>query len=282
MRIARKQRGFTIIEVLIVLAVTAAMFLMAAIAVSGKQNTTEFQQAINDVQSKIQQSISNVTAGDYPDIGNFTCSAAPGGPITFQAGQPNQQGANGGCVFLGSALQFGVKGTNSRQFNAYTIAGLQQDSGRNEVTSLAAATPLAIAPSLSSPSMPSAIVTSQLLNGLAIAWMKSGNQDLAAVAFISTLGQDNINDGAVSGSQSINLYAVPAADASGHNAMIPADSATAVEVINNNLASAAANPSQGVQICFASGTTNQSGLITIGSNGRSLSDTLQIKDGKSC
>ena len=56
-------------------------------------------------------------------------------------------------------------------------------------------------------------------------------------------------------------------------------------VIDANLGSDADNlnnPSSGVSICFASGTTNQSGLITIGGNGRQLSVKLSIMGDSTC
>jgi hypothetical protein len=43
------------------------------------------------------------------------------------------------------------------------------------------------------------------------------------------------------------------------------------------------NPSNGVSICFASGGTNQSGLVTIGGSGHPLSVTLKVMEStKTC
>jgi prepilin-type N-terminal cleavage/methylation domain-containing protein len=270
MKQARKQRGFTIIEVLVVLAVTGAMFLLAVVAINGKQNQTEFNQAINDIRSEIQQQIDQVAAGDYPNTGNFTCNGTSGS-LNILPGA-NKQGSNDGCVYLGKVLQFGVHGTDPQQYLSYTIAGLQDNNGN-----LTAAKPTAIAPGITTNtggSFPNASVSNILHNGLTAVKMTSGGGNIGAVAFISNLGQYS-GGSLLSGSQQISLIPVG-------GSFLDTTSRNTVDAINKNLDTSTVNPSGGVQICFASGGTNQSGLITIGSGGRELSVTLEIKDGRSC
>lgn len=272
MRRARRQRGFTIVETLIVLAVTGAMFLLAVIAISGKQNQAEFDQAINDIQSQIQQQIDQVAAGDYTNTGNFTCNGASGN-LNIQPGT-NQQGSNDGCVYLGKVLQFGVRNTDPQQYIAYAIAGLKDNNG-----SLASADPTAIAPGVvtnAQAGFPNASVANMLHNGLTVVKMTSGGSGIGAVAFISSLGQYN-GGTLLSGSQQIDL--IPVGGTALNDTAPPNNT---VDRIHANLAGSPRNPSGGVQICFASGSTNQSGLITIGSGGRKLSVTLQIMGGRSC
>jgi hypothetical protein len=57
--------------------------------------------------------------------------------------------------------------------------------------------------------------------------------------------------------------------------------AAAAEAINSRLGTSPINVG-GVRICFVSGGTDESGLITIGSNNRQLSVTLSIKGNKTC
>jgi prepilin-type N-terminal cleavage/methylation domain-containing protein len=266
MELTRKQRGFTIVEVLVVLAVTSAMFILAASAINGKQNVAEFQQSINDIRSSIQQEIDQVAAGDYPNTGNFTCDGTLG-TLLIQPGTGNQ-GSNTGCIYLGKVLQFGVHGTNPQQFISYTIAGLQNNAG-----SLVTAKPTAIAPgnTTNTPPFPDASVSNELHDGLNVVSMKSGGNNFGAVAFISSLGQYS-GGTLLSGSQNISLIPV-------NTSALNATPQTTVDAINKKLATSPQNPNGGVQICFASAGTNQSGLITIGSGIQNLSVTLQIKDG---
>ena len=279
MKLARQQRGFTIVETLIVLAVTGLLFVMAAVAVNGEQGRAEFHQAINDVQSEIQQTIDQVAAGDYQNTGNFTCKVGMSGNLDIQ--NPgvggSDQGSNTGCTFLGKVLQFDVK-NNPEQYIVYPIAGLQKDNSGNEVSTLAAAAPTAIAPGTGTKSdnssIPDASVPGALNNGLTVVSMTGGGNNIGAVAFISSLGQFSQGK-LLSGSQQIDLYPV---NGSARNTTSP----VTVDAIDSGLANSPQNPKSGVKICFASGTTDQSGLITIGSNGSNLAVTLQIKNGRNC
>lgn len=266
---ARKQRGFTIIEVLIVLAVTAAMFLLAVLSINGKQDTAEFQQAINDIRSSLQQEIDQVAAGDYSNTGNFTCNGT-GGSLVITKGT-NKQGSNTGCIYLGKVLQFGVKSTNPQAYISYPIAGLQSNTG-----TLASAAPDVIAPgnATNKGNFPDASITNALHYGLHVVKMTGGGGNIGAVAFISSLGQYNGGQ-LVSGSQTLSLVPIK-------NSLLNVTEKATVDAINNNIVTSPVNPSGGVQICFASGGTKQSGLITIGGGGQQLSITLKIYGDLTC
>lgn len=267
------QQGFTVVEVLIVLAVTGILFVSAAVTIVGKQNQAQFDQAIRQVQSQIQQTINDVSIGYYPNLNNFTCSAS-GGALSISSGS-STQGTNTGCVFLGKVMQFGV-GSNPEQFTTFTLAGLQQDTSGNQILSLASSKPLAIATTPSHSGIPNAYVTTDLEGGLSVVNMKYSSRNVGAVAFVSNLAPSG-SSSVVSGSQQVGLVPI---DGTNLNA---SQTATA-EVIDNQLSSGTAtmNPTGGVQVCVASGSTNQSGLITIGGNGRDLSVTLSIKGNKTC
>jgi prepilin-type N-terminal cleavage/methylation domain-containing protein len=264
-----KERGFTIVETLIVLAVMGALFISATLLVTGRVSQVEFTQAMNDTQSVLQQTISQVGAGYYANTGNFTCNGTSG-TLVINAGV-NKQGSNTGCIFLGKAIQFGVKDTDPQQFRTYTIAGLQKG------TDLPSSRPVAIAPGFTTNAVggyPDVSVPNVLRSGLTVAWMRSGGVNIGAVAFVSGLGQYNGTE-LLSGAQQVSLVPVT-------GSALDSTTKIAVDAINNNLKTSPVSPSGGVQICFASGTTQKSGLITIGSNGRELSVTLQIKNGRNC
>ncbi len=263
---ARKQRGFTIIEVLIVLAVTAAMFLLVVLSINGKQDTAEFQQSINDIRSRLQQEIDQVAAGEYANTGNFTCDGTSG-VLVITAGT-NIRGSNNGCVYLGKVLQFGVQKTNPQQFITYTIAGLQSNTG-----TLASAKPAVVIPT-GAPNPSYYYTTNELHYGLNVVSMSSNGTNIGAVAFISSLGQFSGGQ-LLSGSQTVDLIPVSAT-------ALNASPATSILAINKHLASSPVNPSNGVKICFASGGTKQSGLITIGGGGQQLTIALKIYGDSTC
>lgn len=268
-------RGFTMIEVLIVLAVTGALFVSAVALITGRQGQTEFDTAIHDMQSQIQQTITEVSNGYYPNLGNFTCTATVSGP-SIMSGNTGQ-GSNTGCIFLGKAIQFGMPSTDPQQFDTYSIAALQKDGSGNDITSLADGKPTVIAPTSASPGTPNGIQTRIQQGGLTVQSMSYGTSrtPIGAVAFVNSLASYGSNGAIVSTSEHVDV--VPVAGSA-----IGSSTVAAADTINSKLVGSPVDPDGGVFICFASGTTNQSGLVTIGSNGRQLSVTLDVKDGKTC
>src|SRR5688572_13139275 len=98
---ASRQGGFTVIEVIIVLAISGALFVSAAIMISGRQNQTAFDQSVQQIHSQIQQALNEVSAGYYPNNTDFQCTAlVSGSPPTISSGSASQ-GTNSGCIFLG-------------------------------------------------------------------------------------------------------------------------------------------------------------------------------------
>jgi len=272
--------GFTIVEVMVVLAVTGALFISAVSLISGRQNRTQFTVAINEVESQTQQVISDVSTGFYPTANNINCSlnAATNTP-QFSAGS-NQQGTNQDCTFMGKAIQFGIKNTNPEAFWVYSLAGLRQIAGGIDAQTLTQANPKIVT---LNPSNPTDTTTDQefLRNGLTTGKMTYTNggvtKDIVAVAFVSDLSPSA--SGLVSGAQAVNV--LPIVSTTGLT--VPTTQATTVASINTNLTSAPINPDGGVSICFLSGSTQQVGIITIGgSNQRQNSVTLSIRGTHTC
>ena len=277
MKGGKKARGFTVVETLIVLAVTGGLFAAVALTLSGRQQRTQFTQGVQEIQSQIQQVINDVGSGYFPSTSGFSCTSALAGPLMTTG--TNEQGTNGGCIFLGKAIQFGVSGTDPEQFNIFTIAGLQRTPTGEEVSSptgvppYSEAKPLTVAP----PSSPKELTDKQKLRyGLTTLQPYFGvsKTPISSVAFVNSLAA--YSGGTItSGSQQVRVVPIPG---TWHQT-----SAQAATDINTKLrTSNDVDPDGGVSICFVSGGSNQSGLITIGNNGRQLSVTLSIKGNKTC
>jgi prepilin-type N-terminal cleavage/methylation domain-containing protein len=119
--------GYTIVEVMIVLAVSGVMFVMAANFINGKNARTQFQQGSNELGSRMQGVIEEVTDGQYTDI-PFTCSRA--GSSLAVTGAVRPQGTNPECVFIGKLAHFSVNpnpsgfGSGDRtKYEVFTLAG---------------------------------------------------------------------------------------------------------------------------------------------------------------
>lgn len=263
-----KAHGFTVTETLIVLAVTGGLFLVVAASLSGRQARTQFEQSVNEVRSQIQQTINEVGAGFYPNTNNFNCTIGGSGPV-FTAAGSNDQGENVGCTFLGKAIQFRVGTSDPEIMKIYTIAGRQRTVAGDEPINYSQASARVVAPSTSSPSTPDATETKPLLYGLTT----TGTNTTGTIAFVNKLSASATS--IISGEQQVNVIPVT-------NTPYGLSQQDGAQRINNNLGSSTVNPSGGVSLCFRSAGTNQSGLITIGSNGRQLAVTLDIKSGTSC
>lgn len=270
----RGSRAFTVIEVLIVLAVTGLLFVSAAVLIAGRRQQTEFNQAIRHVQQQLQQVINDVATGYYPKTDNFICTVTGTNAPNVSSGV-SEQGTNTDCIFMGKTIQFDIAGTSPEQFKVYTMVGrrLSSTGSGDDSTTRANAKPIAIAPSSTDTNVPDNSETYQLLGGLTTAsmvWGASSNP-IGSVGFMQSLAPPTVGE---SSSQTIRV--IPVA-----NSTLNTTSPLGVTQINDNFATSAFDPA-GVRICFASGTTEQSGLITIGGAGRQLSVTLDIKSNKTC
>ena len=102
----KNRGGYTLIEVMIFLAVSGAIFASAVLLVSGQQGRTQFQQSMRDLNSKIQNSISEVKTGFFLTGGDAQCTVDPNTfNITLSNPGTSEQGSNEQCIYLGKAFQ---------------------------------------------------------------------------------------------------------------------------------------------------------------------------------
>ena len=257
-------QGFTIVETLIVLAVTSVLFFSAALLINGKQNRTDFQIGSRAIQQQFQQVINETQSGFYPGNGDFTCQAKPGG-LTF-SNASNTQGANGDCIFAGKTVTLNPAASTNRKYNVYSLAGRRVDSAGKDVK-----TPV----DASLKSIPNAAQTAQIPNGLeyygnrpegsaATPW---AHTDPYAMAFVSSMANFASTQ---DGTQRLELH--------GYKQWVSTD--TDEDNINMEINVAGAYPLlPGVDLCFNSGGTDQSVIVTI-SQGLRVSSA--IKTGKNC
>ena len=112
MRGGIKSQGYTIVEVIIVLAIASALFFVAVLAISGQQARTEYTQAIQDFQSRLVDIANDVNTGIYPNLGLSTkCQVdVTTRKPSFSMGGQAQQGANTDCIFIGKEYLVESKG----------------------------------------------------------------------------------------------------------------------------------------------------------------------------
>lgn len=170
--------GFTVVETLIVLAITGVMFVAIVGVVSGRQAKTQFNQAANNITSEIEQIISEVQSGYYPDTGKFNCHGTEG----------IAQGTNKDCASLGKLVQFGI---NQDTYKIDTVAGKRYAADFGDAE-----------PYLDA----SSTQNKRLTFGLTLKWMRASGSDVVSFGVISEFA--GTGSGAMYGSQSINIVPV--------------------------------------------------------------------------
>ncbi len=71
----RQSLGYTIVEVLVVLAVSSFMFVIAANFINGRQERASFASGSNDLASALRNVLNQVADGHYSDV-PMTCTNA--------------------------------------------------------------------------------------------------------------------------------------------------------------------------------------------------------------
>ncbi len=259
--------GFTIVETLIVLAVTSTLLISAMVSMSGRQAKTEFQVATQSAVREYQSIISQIESGRYKSPNNFTCTSAAPNNVTFTSDLGgDSQGANQGCVYLGLALVFGE---DASTYKKYLVAGSRLN-GPVSADTITDANPTTHEMTLSNH-----VVT----RGLEYAGARyvsstdgsytnlTGANVPVAVRLLTDLNGTAGSTGDLAGSSKVSVYATETLNA-----------ATIVNSIN------AVPPEQrmrGVELCFASAGLDRSVIISIG-NGLGNKVDSTVKDGKKC
>ncbi len=269
--------GFTIVETLIVLAVTMFMFASAVLLINGRQRSTAFNQAIRAVQNQLEQTMSDVGSGYYESDGTIVCQKGVDGGIQLSTGSDNTQGTNKDCLFMGKALQFGVLNTDPERYSVFTVVGLRTASDPETGTfNLQNAKARVIARTTTdSGSTPNAFSTPILQYGLTLKSMyyDSPSNTIGAIGFLSNVSNLGESDGA-------RRVDVVAFRGTSMHDTTQGSAAAINDSISNG--SAVVAPANGVFMCFSSGGTDQSGLISIGANGQQGAVTLKIFNNRTC
>jgi prepilin-type N-terminal cleavage/methylation domain-containing protein len=276
-------QGFTIVETLIVLAVTSVLFMSAAIMISGRQAKTEFMTASNYLQQQLQDAINQAASGNFPNSNNFSCTAGAGAMphLANDTSNGTFQGTNGECIFLGKAFQLGASDAPN-SLMSYVIAGNRQLAG-SDITQLSDAFPEAVAAGVTNNVNLNGVTTNQPIQaGLTLVLPAHPMTDntgtaLNGFAVISSLASTSNAAGGCggicSGSQHLTLYGIRGGGAGTFQSR-----AAYVDILD---ASGSTNsvyvPASTVTFCMDGGI-NRSAVYTIGgATSSSMGVTMQIQ-----
>lgn len=284
MKGGKQPLGYTIVEVLIVLAVSGVMFVIAASFVSGKQARASFQQGTRTLTATIQSSIEAVIDGQYTDV-PLTCSvlAAPRS-LHFSAGSSATQGTNSDCTFLGQLLHFNVTDSTigsapTSNYEVVTLAAAKFGSSSTTLTSLSDSALTTVTPEHGAVNLSrkQRVPQNLTVEGMKVFFVGPlgsiiPKPDIYDIGFVQGLGSTDgtLPTSYASGAQSISLIADDTIGAG----KLPSD-------LGNHLSQSTAKPVSKAVICITDGDRHAS--ITIGGNSNQLSAILKTEnDGLAC
>lgn len=250
--------GYTIIEVMIVLAISGFMFAIAANFINGKQATTAFSSGSSEMISRLQGVIEQVRDGRYSDVA-FTCTRSLSDPpqLTIATAPTDSSnsytGKNAACTFIGKFVHFPIGvgvGQELTDYRVFSLAGAQLQANGNPVTTLAQAGPTVIrsGDGPTDTDLTTQVSTPQNLDVKSVrvnngaAWVPA-----YGFGFVQGLGSvdTTVNPSAyLSGSQTIRLVYAPGITKDDNQL---ADAASALKT-------GGLTEVQGAEICFTDGT----------------------------
>ncbi len=261
MRFARG--GYTIIEVLIVLAVSGAILIAAATVFSGRQGRTQFNQAMQDVNSQIHSFVDDIRVSVFPEAGEYKCGLdSSGRPKLTPKAPGDEQGTSADCIFLGKALYIDTT-TTPNKIKAYTVLGARL-IGTDPVTTFKQASP---EPVLGSTAETYTIGANSTVKSSEITDSGGTVRSSNLVGFYNSLQSP------VSGSQSLAAYAY--VDFSGSSGT----SANLTSALKQTTPTGL-YPITSIskwQVCFESGSSNQTVLFTVIPTATGVSTNLEYK-----
>jgi type II secretory pathway pseudopilin PulG len=117
----QKQGGFTIIEVILFLAITALLLTIALIGTGGSIQAGRFTDSVRTTESHVQKQFSDVLNGVNPRASNLTCDNS--GNVT-ESGSGTPVGRTN-CVLMGRLMAF----TNGQsEFTVRPVVGVAPSS----------------------------------------------------------------------------------------------------------------------------------------------------------
>lgn len=266
MKGGKTPRGYTIIEVLIVLAASGLMFVIAANFISNKQGVTAFNTGVNELASQIQDTIEEVTNGQYSDV-PIDCSGSAGSISATAVSDPAiGTGSNQDCLFLGKVLHFQVD-NDLTKYEKISVAGSRRNTGGGVVDNINDASPTAIIGLTATQSVPQNLDVNRVrINGGAIG-------DSTGIGFLQNFGAEASGDSLRGAALPPTMYYVAG--------MTAQDTANAETQISSTVAGVPViQKANRIDLCVSDGSRNA--VITIDSIASQRSVIVRFRGNNPC
>ena len=253
--------GYTIVEVMVFLMISAVIFFGAAFTFQGQEGRSRFEQGMHDIASEIQKDVNEISTSLIPGSDQYACtvSSSSGRPTLSLGG--SGAGTNQGCIFLGRAIQ--VVPGQGKVF-IYAVLGRQYTAAGEPVVSLASAMPEPAFDSGADLTDEYDAAWGKVLSSKITDYSSSSVTDSTLVGFYNSL-RDGYQNSAATGGQSItakgynfNSTSLDSARSSSVRSCIEEQSANGVNCTSTPTISKWA-------VCFTSNGSNQTALLTASS-----------------
>ena len=277
MKLWGHKRGYTIVEVLIVLSVTGALLGSAFYFMSGRSKRLSFENDLISFQTKVDDIINNVASGYYARSSNITCTVSSGNPVITSV-DSSSRGTNPDCQFLGRAIH---ANTSWDYYWVHNIIGLRKVNGTGALVATYSDSKARLL-SLSTVNNTGVEAAEQnklyntILNKTRYINVdgSTGTDDRGFVAFLSSLPGVSASGNAQPGAQSVGLYIV-------NNVQEGGLQRTKDQVVDAFVDGRADSLMQirTFQFCFDSQGSSQRGIVTIGQDNNDLKTSVSIEGG---
>lgn len=286
MKQSRGAAGYTIVEALIFMAVSGAMFLSALALISGRQGRAEFTSAARDFEVQIRDIANDVATGYYPNAatpGGYIRCQTPGGVITISFSATDNQGANDSCIFSGRTMHFNPSDGTGSEYRTYTMLGRRLVNGTTrDVENITQAGSVIVPETADTVPAPffnidCAFYATSSVTVAVQPCSTAGKVNVDSISFVTTFRpSDFVANGNATGDTQVNVLAT-----ANPSPLSKTTTALRTEIMGYSSGATAyvANPVGGIYLCLKSTGSNQHALIRLGGQGSVFATDMTINTG---
>lgn len=116
-----RQGGYTILEVVLFLAISAGLMTIVFRSFSGRQDTVQFSQAVNDLTDVFRNTANDVQTG-FSGEANLKCEIN-GTELRVQSDPSGLTGQNQACAYLGKVIVMIPDAVGPQKLAIFTVVG---------------------------------------------------------------------------------------------------------------------------------------------------------------
>lgn len=259
----RWSAGYTVLEVMIVLAVSTGLFFMIYVFFVGRTAQTEFDQSVRDLEARLIQISGDVNSGFYNN--GFQCSGdSAGSPVIVSSATPVNGGTNNNCIFMGKVAAFSISGGT----NILSLVGRQYVAGigsSSVVSTIAEAKPVLVQTNYENYDFLYQLKPNKILD------ISNNANTYGALAFATQLSGGVGSSNPLTGGRTVLLYGV-------RNSLLTNNTPNGIASLINGNPSSLVALSGGARMCLIGGN-GKIAQITIGASGNQLGTVVSLDTG---